>query len=470
MTRTPDHQALAGLPSVDELLKNGTISEKAAGVPRVVVVQAIREVLAGRRTAILSGALADLDQARLIADICRKIESLSAYSLRPVINATGIVLHTNLGRAALSAQAIRNMISVGAGYSNLEYDLETGKRGKRHVHVRRILRQITGAEDAIIVNNNAAAVLLSLNTLSQGKEAVVSRGELVEIGGSFRVPDVMAASGAVLREVGTTNKTHLHDYQNAINENTGLLLKVHQSNYKMTGFTEEVGIDELVSLGRRHKIPVIYDLGSGCLVDIRPFGIHTEPTVQEIVKSGVDLVTFSGDKLLGGPQGGIIAGKKTVLERVQKNPLARALRVDKLTIAAFEATLAAFLDPERALREIPTLSMLFAPAEEIRKRARKIAAAIRRRTNGAAAEVVKDVSKAGGGSLPDAEFGTYTVVIRPARMKVNELERRLRSGRTPVIGRIKKDVLILDARTVSDSEVALLADMVAAGLSQETAG
>jgi L-seryl-tRNA(Ser) seleniumtransferase len=458
---------LSRIPSVDELLKSPEGALWLSAFPRNIVIQAIRNVFASEREKMLAGQTADIVYDELLEGIDAAIKKLSSCSLLPLINATGIVLHTNLGRAVLSEKALENVVKVGKGYSNLEYDLETGKRGKRHVHTKRLLRQITGAEDALIVNNNAAAVLLCLNAMAKNREVVVSRSELVEIGGSFRVPDVMAASNAVLREVGTTNKTHLHDYANALNENTALIMKVHQSNYRIIGFTADVAIDELVLLGRKQKIPVMYDLGSGCLVDLKPYGIHTEPTVQEIVKAGVDLVSFSGDKLLGGPQGGIIVGKKQYIERIQKNPLARALRVDKLTIAAFEATLLEYMDIECAKDTIPVLQMLFQPAEKIKLRARKIAALLRKAANIADVRVVKDMSKAGGGSLPDAEFQTFAVQIRPGGISVNELEGRLRKGSPPVIAKIRGDALLLDARTIRDQEINDLVRTVAAALQAE---
>ncbi|HYQ48612.1 MAG TPA: L-seryl-tRNA(Sec) selenium transferase, partial [Thermodesulfovibrionales bacterium] len=304
MTKKRQSSPLSSLPSVDEILKSRDGAAWLASFPRSVVLQAVRETIAGERKRIRDSGQANVSSAALVSAIEERIHALSSYSLRPVINATGIVLHTNLGRAVLSERAIENVIAVSRGYSNLEYDLESGKRGKRHAHTARILSQLIGAEDALIVNNNAAAVFLSLNTLGREREVIVSRGELVEIGGSFRVPDVMTASGALLHEVGTTNKTHFHDYSRAVCEKTGLILKVHQSNYKMIGFTEDVPISELVRLGKEHNIPVMYDLGSGNLIDLKPYGIHSEPAVQEVLRSGVDLITFSGDKLLGGPQGG----------------------------------------------------------------------------------------------------------------------------------------------------------------------
>ena len=455
---------LSALPSVDELLKGSDGSQWLALFPRTVVVQAIRDIIAGERNKILAGEHPVISSSALSACISARIQKCSSFSLLPVINATGIVLHTNLGRAVLSERAVSNVIAASRGYSNLEYDLETGKRGKRHSHTTGILRQLTGAEDALIVNNNAAAVFLSLTTIAKDREVIVSRGELVEIGGSFRVPDVMTASGAALREIGTTNKTHLRDYRTAINEKTGLILKVHQSNYKITGFTEDVSIEQLAALGKEHGIPVMYDLGSGCLIDLKPYGIHGEPSVQEIMKSGADLVTFSGDKLLGGPQGGIIVGRQDLLEKIRKNPLARAVRVDKMTIAAFEATLMDYLDPEKALQNIPVLRMLFQSLETIRSRARKIAAQLRKQIAGADITLIKDSSKAGGGSLPEAEFETYAVSIDPKNISVNELETRLRTGPKPIIARIKENALLLDARTIQDQDVKELIRIVSSAL------
>ena len=460
-------QILSGIPSVDEILKSHEGAQWLSAFPKKVVLQAIRTVLGAERGKILGGETTEIPVNALYAGIFAELKKLSSYSLLPLINATGIVLHTNLGRAVLSKEALENVVKVGRGYSNLEYDLETGKRGKRHSHTKRLLRKITGAEDALIVNNNAAAVLLCLNTMAKDREVIVSRSELVEIGGSFRVPDVMAASNAVLREVGTTNKTHLHDYADAINENTALVLKVHQSNYRIIGFTSEVGTGELVMLGKKKSIPVMYDLGSGCLADLRPYGIQTEPTVQEIIKTGVDVVCFSGDKLLGGPQGGIIVGKKKYIEKMQKNPIARALRVDKLTIAAFEATLMAYMDIEAAKNTVPVLKMLFQSPDDIKRRALKIAAALRKAVKVADIRVVQDRSKAGGGSLPAAEFQTFAVQIRPGAVSVNELECRLRQGLPPVIARIRGDALLLDARTVMEQEIKDLVRAVSAVISSE---
>ena len=342
---------LSGLPSVDEILRSYQGTEWLNTYPRRYVIQAIREAIDQRRKDILKGLTSDISEESMMAGIEHVIGRLSSFSLRPLINATGIVIHTNLGRSLLSERALENIKRVAGNYSNLEYELGEGKRGKRYSHVKRIVREVTGAEDALIVNNNAAAVMLCLNTLSKGRETIVSRGELVEIGGSFRMPEVMAASGAILQEVGTTNKTHLFDYERAINDNTALIVKVHKSNFRVKGFAEEVSVEDLASLGRKYQIPVMFDLGSGSLIDLKPFGISDEPAVRDIVSSGVDITTFSGDKLLGGPQGGVIVGKREYIERIQKNPITRAMRIDKLTLAGFEATLMEYIDEEKAIEK-----------------------------------------------------------------------------------------------------------------------
>jgi L-seryl-tRNA(Ser) seleniumtransferase len=449
-------QLLSRLPSVDEILKSTPGTKLLHTYPRRFVLQGIRQGIDQKRREILAGHSTDLSEEVLVADIEHIITCLSAFSLKPLINATGVVIHTNLGRSTLSDRVLENIRRVSESYSNLEYDIEQGKRGKRYTHIKRILREITGAEDALVVNNNAAAVLLCLNTFSKGKEVIVSRGELVEIGGSFRMPDVMASSGAILREVGTTNKTHLHDYENAITEHTSLILKIHRSNFRVVGFTDEVSIEDLVSLGRKHHIPVMFDLGSGCLIDLRPYGLYDEPAVQEIVKTGVDLTTFSGDKLLGGPQGGVIVGKKEHIEKIQKNPITRAVRIDKLTLAGFEATLMEYLDEEKAITSIPTLRMLLQKPEEIRVRANKIARRLKKEISNAQIRVMADSSRAGGGALPERDLPTFVTAVRTDSMSVNELEEKLRKGDPPVITRIKEDSLILDARTVRDDDIPIL--------------
>jgi L-seryl-tRNA(Ser) seleniumtransferase len=444
---------LTTLPSVDEILRSNQGVQWLNVYPRRYVIQAIREVIDSRRKEILKGFISDISEESMMAEIENTMEKLSSYSLRPLINATGIVIHTNLGRSILSEKSLENIKKVSGSFSNLEYDLKAGKRGKRYTHVIRVLKEVTGAEDALIVNNNAAAVFLCLNTLSKGKEAIVSRGELVEIGGSFRMPEVMSASSAILREVGTTNKTHLHDYERAINDNTALIVKVHKSNFRVSGFVDEVSVEDLVSLGRRYQIPVMFDLGSGCLIDLKPFGIHDEPVVRDIVNTGIDITTFSGDKLLGGPQGGIIVGRKEYIEKIHKNPLTRAMRIDKLTLAGFEATLMEYIDEEKAIENIPTLRMLLQKPEVIKERAKRIAKRLKKEIKDVQITVMADTSRAGGGSLPELDFPTYVVTIRSDNVSVNEFEERLRNGNPPIISRIKEGSMIIDARTIRTQDL-----------------
>jgi len=467
---TEKQKLLSNLPSVDEILKGDQGIEWLNTYPRRYVLQAIREAIDVKRKEIIEGLSTDFSEEVMIADIENIIERLSSYSLKPLINATGVVIHTNLGRSVLSEKVLENIRRVSESYSTLEYDIEKGKRGKRYVHVKRILREVTGAEDALVVNNNAGAVLLCLNTLAKGKEVIVSRGELVEIGGSFRMPDVMISSGAILREVGTTNKTHLYDYERAINENTALILKIHKSNYRISGFTEEVSIEDLVSLGSKHQIPVMFDLGSGCLIDLKPFGIHIELAVKDVVKSGVEITTFSGDKLLGGPQGGVIVGKREYIEKIQKNPMTRALRIDKLTLAGFEATLMEYIDEEKAIKNIPTLRMLLQKPKEIRERANKLAKRLKKEIKNVHINVMADTSRAGGGALPEVDLPTYVVTVKPHDTSVNELEERLRKGNPPIITRIKEDLLILDARTVRDKDLEGLVKGISSALSEHATG
>lgn len=460
------HKLLSNLPSVDEILKSEQGIKWLGNYPRGHVLQAVRESIDSRRKKIVEGADIDLSEEVMTADIENMIERLSSYSLKPLINATGVVIHTNLGRSILSEKALENVKKVSGSYSNLEYDIEKGKRGKRYAHIKRILRDATGAEDALVVNNNAAAVLLCLNTLSKGREVIVSRGELVEIGGSFRMPEIMSASGAILREVGTTNKTHLSDFKKAINENTALILKVHKSNFRIIGFSEEVSIEDLVSLCKGHQIPLMFDLGSGCLIDLKPFGIYGEPAVKEIVKTEVDLTTFSGDKLLGGPQGGVIVGKREYIERIQKNPMTRAMRVDKLTLAGFEATLMEYIDEEKAVKNIPTLRMLLQNPGRIKVRADKIARRLKKELKDINIDVSADSSRAGGGSLPEVDLPTYVVILKSDGLSVNDFEERLRKGNPPIIARIKEDSLILDARTIREVDLDRLVKGIKSALSE----
>ncbi len=463
-------ELLRNLPSVDEILKEDRTKAWLEDHPRVLVLDAIRTAIDARRKAILQTADKDSsrpvdDQLFSVAGVLNHAESilieLSEPSLRPVINATGVVVHTNLGRSILSDKAIRRIAEVAGNYSNLEYDIPAGERGKRYVHVEGILTRLTGVEAATAVNNNAAAVLLCLNALARGKEVIVSRGELVEIGGSFRVPDVMERSGATLREVGTTNKTHLKDYEKAINENTGLLLKVHTSNYKIVGFTKEVAPEELARLGKKHNIPVMWDLGSGSFVDLSTYGAGDEPTVRQAADSGVDVLTFSGDKLLGGPQAGMILGKKAFLDPIRSNPLARALRIDKLTLAALDATLSQYLDMDKATREIPTLWMLTQPLREIERKAGLLAAGIRDQASaGLSVTIQDDTSQSGGGALPTGNFPTRAVCIRHDRLSANQIESGLRLGRPHIITRIKEGMVLFDPRTLNDAEIGKIVEAV----------
>jgi L-seryl-tRNA(Ser) seleniumtransferase len=370
-----------------------------------------------------------------------------------VINATGVVIHTNLGRSILSRAAVESLLEVASHYSNLEFDLKKGERGSRHAHLTELIKNLTGAEDGMVVNNNASAVLLALSAFARGKEVVVSRGELVEIGGSFRIPDVMRESGAVLREVGTTNKTYISDYRSAISENTAMLLKVHTSNFKIVGFTHEASIEELVHLGKEFSLPVMYDLGSGVLVNLPSRQLGDEPTVASALKAGADIITFSGDKLLGGPQAGIIIGKARYVQRLKKHPLARAIRVDKFTIAALEATLKAYFDPQMALDEIPTLRMITVSLEELRERANKLASMLSERASEKFEVRVEDeVSRAGGGALPLAELPTAVVSVTPRQSYVVDIEKKLRANKPPIIVRIKEEKILLDVRTILPEE------------------
>ena len=455
--------ALRSLPSVDALLQRVQGDAALKGIPRARIVQAVREVLVGERGRLVegvkrAGTVTPLDTDALARRVVGELSRAGAFSLAPVVNATGVVLHTNLGRALLSPLALERLRRVGSAYSNLELDLKTKERGSRYVHVDGLLKRLTGAPASLVVNNNAAAVLLALESLARGKEVIVSRGELIEIGGEFRIPDIMRRSGAILREVGTTNRTHLKDYADAIGPETALLLKVHTSNYRVLGFTAQVPTRDLVELGRSRGIPVMEDLGSGCFVDLRPYGFPYEPTVQEAVAAGLDLVSFSGDKLLGGPQAGIVVGKTELVERLKKNPLNRALRIDKLTLAGLEATLYAY-EAGNAIETIPTLRMLTERLAAVRRRARRL---LRRLSPPVAAALgaalAEGRAQVGGGSLPLVELPTVALAIGTAGRPAQQLDEALRNGEPPVIGRIADDRLLLDCRTVLNSDIPALAD------------
>jgi L-seryl-tRNA(Ser) seleniumtransferase len=449
---------LRQLPSVDGLAQ---ASQHGNGnPPSILLLEAARGVLARKRRQVLSATTAealsaiDLHHEVLQAEVALWIRQARQPHFRRVINATGVILHTNLGRALLSQAAVENVALLASHYSNLEYDLERGQRGDRYVAVVGLLQRLTGAEDALVVNNNAAAVLLALQALAAGREVVVSRGELIEIGGSFRIPDIMRSSGAILHEVGTTNKTHLADYRIAINERTALLLKVHTSNYRIVGFTETVPREALVRLGEVAQLPVMEDLGSGNLVDLAAYGLEQEPTVSEVVRAGVAVVTFSGDKLLGGPQAGILVGKKRYIEVLKRHPLNRALRIDKMTLAALEGTLRLYLDPAAAVREIPTLQMITAPLQEANRRARRILRQVKGAIGGDwSVSLRADVSEVGAGALPLTKIPTQAISVRSARMSATEIEQNFRRQDPPVLGRIQQDAFLLDMRMVQDHEL-----------------
>lgn len=451
---------LRKLPAIGAILEEERVKRLEGAYPHAVISEAASEVVQGIREAILAGAEnLNIELDKVIELVFDKIREKSRPSLRRVINATGIILHTNLGRAVLAREAVSAINDAAANYSNLELDLNTGERGTRYSHIEELLCRLTGAEAGLVVNNNAAAVLLVLNTLARCREAVVSRGQLVEIGGSFRIPDVMSQSGARLIEVGTTNKTHLDDYRHAITDETALLLKVHTSNYKIIGFTAEVGVHELVSLGRENGIIVVEDIGSGVLVDFSSYGLTHEPTVRESVSAGIDIVTCSGDKLFGGPQAGIIVGRADIIAKIKKNPLTRALRIDKFTLAAMEATLRLYLDEEKAIREIPTLKMITMPQEELKSRAEALACMLQDRIGRSAdIEIVTGHSQVGGGALPEENIPTFLVALSCKSISVNFLEDRLRRLEPPVLARIQKDRLLLDTRTLLEGDAEVITD------------
>ena len=446
-------RSLRLLPAVEELLETPALSAEAAGHGRGLVTGAARAVLAALRHDILAGATvtpAELTPERLAERV--RLEAALVYkpTLRAVVNATGVVVHTNLGRSVLAPEAVRAVAEVSVSYSSLEYDLEAGTRGSRHDHITRIITELTGAEDALVVNNNAAAVLLALATFAGGREVVVSRGELIEIGGSFRIPEIMAASTAKLVEVGTTNKTKLNDYRRAIGPATAMLMHIHTSNYAVVGFTAAVEMAELAKLGHDHGLVMMDDLGSGALARLPAFA--DEPSVESSLAAGADIVTFSGDKLLGGPQAGIVAGTAAAVGRMKAHPLARALRVDKMTLAALQATLALYLRPERAIELVPTLRMLSEPETQLRARAAALAAGIEKLA-AVTVSVEKAASKVGGGALPLLELDSYVCALAPGSLSVDDLAARLRATDPPVIGRIRKNRLLLDARTILPDQV-----------------
>jgi len=451
------------LPSVDELLRNPQLEALSQREGRTVTLEAARAALEQLRADIAAGTFgeeqikAGLDN--LPHDVEQRLLRSLSYSLRPVINATGVILHTNLGRAPVSQAALEHAVEVSQGYSNLELDLSTGERGKRDVHVDRLFAKLLNTPErevsTIVVNNNAAAVLLALNSLAEGGEVVVSRGELVEIGGSFRIPDVMAKSGAVLREVGTTNRTRIGDYERAIGERTKLLLRVHRSNFQIVGFTEQPSLDELVALGRRRNIPVLEDLGSGELFDLRKVGVGGEAMIGDSLRAGVDIVTYSGDKLLGGPQAGILSGDPKLVAKVRGNPLFRAMRVDKMFYATLEATLLAYLRED--YDSIPALRMMRISEEELAQRAEQMAKLLRNSCPTLHVEVIESQSVLGGGAAPGSTLGTRVLAVKSESMNADELCARLRRWETPIIARVEEDRVLLDLRTVESAQEAVIA-------------
>lgn len=453
---------LRGLPKIDELLLDEQLVFFMESTPRAVVVDTAREIIDDLRKDILSGEKDEIpDRDEIVSEICERITGKKKHNLRTLINATGVVLHTNLGRANLCRAAVESVLSVADSYSNLEYDVKKGARGSRHDHVEKIITRITGAEAAMVVNNNAAATMLCLSAMAAGKEVITSRGELVEIGGSFRIPDIMEQSGAHLKEVGTTNKTKPSDYRNAFDpEKTGAFMKVHTSNYRIVGFTQEVTLKEMVALGKEYDLPVIYDMGSGLMADLTRYGVD-EPTVIDALNDGADVILFSGDKLLGGPQGGILIGKKEYIDKMKKHPLARAFRVDKMTLAAMEATFFEYLDMEDAKRNIPVLRMITIPEEELVQKAELIRNAIETATDHFTLNICSCKDQVGGGSAPTVKLSGVAVSVSSDTLSAEKLERLLRKADIPVIVRVAHDEVLLSVRTIREEEIPAVASAFA---------
>ncbi len=441
---------LRNIPSVNELLESPPLRKLVDRVSRNVVVSGVRSFLDNMRSEVQTAASEiKLPTATDLAErIAEWIVAEEQPPLRPVINATGVLLHTGLGRAPLADEAVQAIVEVAGGYASLEVDLETGERSQRVRAVEKLLRELTGAQAAVVVNNNAAATLLTLTALAYGREVIASRGQLIEIGGSFRLPDVMTSSGARLHEVGTTNKTRIGDFESAINDQTAALMRVHTSNYVIVGFTEQPTLEELVALGRKRELPVIDDIGSGALIDFRKYGLTDEPVAADSIQAGADVVLFSGDKLLGGPQCGIIVGRKPIIQKIAKHPMMRALRVDKITLAALAATLRLYRDVAQAERSVPLLSLLSTPIENLKNRAERLAPQLAAAPAVAEAVPVEDEAFLGGGSLPTQRIVTWCVALKPAKGSVQTLARALRTGTRAVFGRVQQDRLLLDLRSV----------------------
>ncbi len=453
---------LKKLPGVDHLLEIINRDIRFKQIPLNVCKSSIRYVLSNIRTDILNkNDLSDniISDSVIIEAVSEHAKDDIKNNLMGVINATGVVLHTNLGRSLLCKEALKNISNVSSGYSNLEYNIDKGTRGIRYSAIEDLLCELTGAEAAIVVNNNAGAVLLSLNSLADNREVIVSRGELVEIGGSFRIPDVMTKSNGILKEVGTTNRTHAHDYTNAITDNTGLFLKVHTSNYQIEGFVKSVSVADLVTIGKQHGIPVMEDLGSGTLIDFSKYGLGSEPTVMDAVKSGADVVSFSGDKLLGGPQAGIILGKNKIIDIIKSNPLTRALRIDKLTLAALESTLRLYRDDKDVIKKIPTLRMLTDSYANIKRRAQSMVKKLGPSLQKHVKIALKDlVSRPGGGAFPALTLPSCCIIIKSTKISADQLEKKLRGCATPIIGRIEDDSFVIDPRTIQKGEEKIIYD------------
>jgi len=463
-------EMLRSLPAVDRVLREEPLKCFVGRLPQEVLTAAAQQAVADLRRQLLSGgklpdmALGPAQVAAVAAGFC---QPYLQPSLRKVINATGTLLHTNLGRAPLAQEALQTIQTVAEGYSTLEIDMGTGQRGHRYSHVTRLLTQLTGAEDALVVNNNAGAVLLALTALGKGFEAIVSRGELVEIGGAFRIPEVMEAGGLKLREVGASNRTHLRDYQSAINAETKILLKVHTSNYRIIGFTNEVPAAELKPLADENDLILMEDLGSGMLIDLTRFGLPYEPTVAETIKAGVDVVSFSGDKLLGGPQAGLVVGKKEYIQKIGKHPLARALRIDKLTLAALESTLRLYLQPDLLIERLPVMRMFNAAPEEQKARCQKLLERLQAEELPIKLSLVEDFAKVGGGSMPQVHLPDWALEIAVAERSVDNLARHLRGFIPAVVPRVQNDSLLINLRAVAEEEEALLAQLLIAAIRKE---
>ena len=456
-------ELLRSLPKVDELLKEDIFQRHLPVMDPKYLVEIIRSEIDKLRADILSEKTKEeIDKEKLIEAIDQKIQREFDFGLKKVINGTGVVLHTNLGRAPMAKEVRAALEDVLYGYCNLEYEIDSGQRGSRHDHLKSLLQKLTGAEDVIVVNNNAAAVMLVLSTMAKGKEVIVSRGELVEIGGSFRIPKVMEHSGAILREVGSTNKTHLRDYEEAINENTGALMKVHTSNFKIMGFTDDVDTADLRPLADKYDLPIIDDLGSGVFLDLTKYGLEYEPTVMDSLQKGADIVTFSGDKLMGGAQCGVIIGKKEYIAQMKKNDLLRALRVDKMTISALTATLSMYLNMTDIEKRIPVLSMLSSTKEELLKKSETIYHMITKDHEGLKeqVEIVSMSSMVGGGSLPTQLMDSWGLKISPKKMTTSHFEKRMRTTEPHIVGRVENDFYYIDARTIFDEEIRTLRDKI----------